>query len=190
MSLQGWQETLVSLQVDGPALNTSTTATSLLGTATGVSSASKFTIPANYWAIGRVMQASARGRISNIVTSPGTLTLDIRFGSTVVWNGGAFSLNATAKTNVSWALDVMLTCRAVGASTSANLIGIGTFTSESVVGAAAGTAVTVSLPASAPAVGTGFDSTVSQVVDLFGTFSVSNASNSIQVHQFLLESLN
>jgi hypothetical protein len=68
-------------------------------------------------------------------------------------------------------------------------MGIGRFTSESVVGSAAGTALTTMLPATAPVVGTGFDSTVTNVVDLFGTWSLSNA-NSIQVHKFTLTSLN
>jgi hypothetical protein len=39
------------------------------------------------------------------------------------------------------------------------------------------------LPNAAPAVGTGFDSTVDMVLDLFGTWSLNNA-NSIQVHQY------
>jgi hypothetical protein len=41
----------------------------------------------------------------------------------------------------------------------------------------------IGLPASAPAVGSNFDSAASQVVDMFGTWSLNNA-NSIQVHQF------
>lgn len=185
MSLQTWQETLVTAQVDGTALNTSTTATSI------IPAAAKFTLPANFFAIGKMLRVSARGRISNIVTTPGTLTLDVRFGTTtVVFNGGAVSLNTTAKTNVTWSFEALLTCRAIGASTSANLMGIGTLTSESVVGAAAGTALTALLPASAPAVGTGFDSTAAQAIDLYATFSISNASNSIQVHEYAVESLN
>ncbi|HYS41457.1 MAG TPA: hypothetical protein VEO01_38065, partial [Pseudonocardiaceae bacterium] len=68
--------------------------------------------------------------------------------------------------------------------TSANLLGQATFTSESVVGSAAGTALCASLPASAPPVGTGFDSTVNQQVDMFAKFSIANAGNSIQCHQY------
>ncbi len=184
MSLQTWQETLVSAQVDGTALNTSTTPTSILP------AASKLTLPANYFAIGRVLRLTAMGRMSNIVTTPGTLTLDVRFGSTVVFNGGAFSLNAVAKTNVGWRLVALLTCRAIGSGSTANLLGQGDFTSESVVGSAAGVANDVLLPATAPAVGTGFDSTAAQVVDLFAAFSISNAANSIQLHQYILESVN
>jgi hypothetical protein len=184
VSLQTWGETLISAQVDGTALNTSTTATSILPPA------AKFTLPANFYSIGKVLRVVARGRISNIVTSPGTITLDVRHGSAVVFNGGAVSMNTTAKTNVSWTLEALLTCRSIGSTTTATLLGMGTFTSESVVGAGSGTTLTASLPASAPAVGTGFDSTASQQVDLFAAFSVSNAANSIQLHHYTLEALN
>lgn len=192
-SRQTWQETLAALQVDGPAL-TGTAAASLLGTATNASAAAKFTLPANFFGpdgVGKVLRVALKGRISNIVTTPGTLTIDVRMGPTsniIVFNGGAFSLNVVAKTNVTFICDILLTCRAVGPGTLANLMGIGQFQSESVVGAAAGTTVAANLPASAPAVGTGFDSTVAMVVDVFGTFSLTG--NSLTVHEYTLESLN
>lgn len=184
MSLQTWTETLISAQGDGTALASSTTATSILP------AAAKYTLPANFHAIGRMLRITATGRVSNIVTTPGTLTLDVRFGSVVVFNGAAMALNTTAKTNVSWKSTILLTCRSIGASTTATMFGQGEWTSESAVGAASGVANTMSIPASAPAVGTGFDSTVSQVVDLFATWSISNAGNSIQVHQYTLEAMN
>jgi hypothetical protein len=184
VSLQGWSETLISSQVDGAALGTSTTPTSLLP------GAAKFQLPANFFQIGRQLRLTAMGRVSNIVTTPGTLTLDVRFGAVVVFNGAAMPLNTTAKTNVSWRMEALLTCRAIGSSTTANLFGFGNFTSESVSGAIAGTANDVLMPASAPAVGTGFDSTSAQVVDLFGTWSISNAGNTITLHSYALESIN
>ena len=172
----------MAAQVDGSALANSTTPTSILP------AAAKLVLPANFFQIGRALWLKATGRISNIVTTPGTLTLDVRFGSTVVANGGAVSLNTTAKTNVTWDLEWLLTCRAIGVS--ANLMHSGLWTSESVVGAAAGVANSASLPASAPAVGSNFDAGASQAVDLFATFSIANAGNSIQLHQYVLESLN
>lgn len=184
MSLQTWQETLITAQVDGTALTASTTATSILPPA------AKYTLPTNFFSVGKMIQIMAYGRMSNIVTTPGTLTLDVRFGaSTVMLPGGAMALNTTAKTNVSWRLEAILTCRTIGNASVATLFGMGEFTSESVVGSAAGVANSIMLPATAPAVGTGFDSTATQVVDLFATWSLSNA-NSIQVHEYALESLN
>jgi hypothetical protein len=191
MSVNSWQETIISAQVDGVALTNSTTPTSILGgTGTGASQA-KVTLPANYFATGKILRVTAAGRISTLVTSPGTLTLDIRFGAVVVANGGTMVLSTTAKTNVAWYLQWLLTCRAIGSGTVANLMHQGFWTSEA-AGATtvAGEAKTILLPQSAPAVGTGFDSTASQSVDLFGTWSVANASNSIQTHQFMIESMN
>lgn len=169
----------IAASVAGTPLSNSNTATSVLP------AAAKAVLPGGYWTVGKALRLTAKGILSNIVTTPGTLTLEVRFGSTVVWSSGAVSLNAAAKTNVSFTLDLLLTCRAVGAS--ANLIGVGTLTSESVVGAAAGTGLPASLPASAPAVGNNFDSTVAQTLDLFGTFSIANAGNAMQVLEFSLE---
>jgi hypothetical protein len=186
MPSQAWEQALVTAQGDGAALTNTTTATSLLP------AQSKLVLPANFFAtVGSALRVRATGRISTLVTSPGTLTLDLRFGSTVVANGGTMNLNVTAQTNASWWLDMLLTARAVGAS--ANLMFMGQFTSRGIVGsgtAAAGSAGQVLLPDTAPAVGSNFDSTATQTVDLFATWSVANASNSITLHQFILESLN
>lgn len=184
MSLQTWGETLTSAQVDGTALGNSTTRTSILPPA------ARFTLPANFFAIGKVLRLNAWGRVSNIVTTPGTLLLDVAFGSTVVFSGGAMALNTTAKTNVSWRMIAMLTCRSIGNGTVATMLGLGDWCSESAVGSAAGVANDIMMPASAPAVGTGFDSTVANVVDVFGTWSIANAGNTIQLHEYSLEAMN
>lgn len=184
MPRQDYVGTLIACQVSGTALNTSISATSI------IPGAAKYTLETNFWDIGRALRITASGRMSNIATSPGTFTPDVRMGGAIVFNGGAVSLNAVAKTNVGWWLDVLLTCQAIGTGTSTTLLGQGKFISESVVGAASGTTITASLPAFAPAVGAGVDCTAALAVDLFGTFSVSNANNSVQVHQYVLESLN
>lgn len=184
--MQGYVGPLINAQVDGAALSNTTTATSLLP------GAAKYTIGANYIdVIGKAFRIRAHGRISTVVTTPGTLTLDVRFGAVVVANGGAMTLSTTAKTNVAWELDWLLTARAIGAGTSANMMHQGRFTSEA-AGATttAGEAKSIMLPQSAPAVGTGFNSTAAFAVDLFAAWSVANASNSITLHGFLLESLN
>jgi hypothetical protein len=186
---KGWQETLITSQVDGSALASSTTRTSLLP------GAAKLTLPPNFFdVIGKKIRVKASGRISTVVTTPGTLTLDIAFGSVVVATTQAFALNVTAQTNQTWDLEWDLTCRAIGSSTAANMMHTGKWISRASLNApAVGTTTgigTVLIPETAPAVGTGFDSTASQVVDLFGTWSVSNAANSILVHQYELISLN
>jgi hypothetical protein len=185
---QGYIATLLNSIGDGAALTASTTATSLLPVI------AKPTLPANYLFAGKMFRVRATGRISTLVTAPGTLTLDLRLGSVNVFSSGAMTLNTTAQTNTPWIYDAIMTVRAVGATTTANILGQGLWTSHAVIGASAiGTAGAASqiMPYNAaPAVGTGFDSTAAQLVDLFGTWSVNNAANSITCHQFLLEDLN
>lgn len=192
MPSQSWNQALVAAQVDGTALVSSTTPTSLLP------GQGKFTLPANFFeTIGKSMRVLARGRISTVVTTPGTLTLDFRLGTIaspiVVFNGGAMNLNTTAQVNATWMLEAILTARSVGSGTAATLMGIGSFTSRAIIGSAvvaAGGVTSTPLPDTAPAVGTGFDSTITNVMDFFAAWSISNAANSIQLHQFLVESMN
>lgn len=192
MSMQTWMESLIAAQADGSAVANTTTATSLLP------AAATLALPSNFFAyIGKSMKVTAKGRISTVVTTPGTLTLDIRLGTLaspiVVFNGGAMALNVTAQTNATWEFECELTARALGASTSANLMGTGKFCSRALIGSpavASGSPGVALLPDTAPAVGTGFDSTVTNILQMFATWSVANASNSIQLHQFRVESVN
>jgi hypothetical protein len=192
MSLQTWQETLIAASTDGPSRSTFTTAVSMLPPE------SRYTIPANFFVPGKSLRIRATGRVSNVVTAQPTFTVDFRLGPTsniVVWNGGAMLTSTTVHTTVPWMLEVMLTCRAIGAGTSATLFGVGTLESRAFVdsGATADAASghsTLVLPETTPAVGTGFDSTVANVADMFVACSVSNAANLWQCHQYVLESLN
>lgn len=184
MSLQSFQETLVSAQGDGSAL-TAAAAASLLP------SHALFTLPSNFFnSVGKALRIRATGRISCAVTTPGTARFSVRLGATTVFDGLAQPLNIVAKTNVGWDLDLLLTCRAIGSS--ANLIGQGKWTSEAVVGSplpsAGGSGVHVLPYNAAPAVGSNFDSTASQLLDLYFTQTV--ATGSITLHQYILEALN
>jgi len=185
MPLQTWQETLVQAQSDGTAVTGTAEGSLLPGQA-------KFTLPANFLDyVGKTLRIRASGRISNIVTTPGTLTLRVKFGSIIVATSSAMQLNAVAKTNVTWWLEWALTARTIGATTTATFMHTGVWTSESVVGSAVpgtGGSGSLLIPASAPAVGTGFDSTVANAIDLAAIFSLTG--NSIQLHQYALESIN
>lgn len=184
MSSASFMETLVTSQVDGTALNTSTAATSI------IPPAAKITLPTNFFQIGKQLRIRVAGRISNIVTTPGTFTIDVRLGAVIVATSPAFALNIVAKTNVLFEAEFDLICRAIGNGTNANLMYTGRFSSESLLGAVANQMLVSGIPLSAPAVGTGFDSTAAQTVDIFGTWSVSNAANSVQVHTYSLIACN
>jgi hypothetical protein len=191
MSNNTWQETLINSQVDGPTLANSASAASLL------QGAQKLVLPSGFFsAPGKALRIKGAGRLSNIVTTPGTLTLDVRLNTTpiVVFNGGAMQLSTTAHTTLPIFFEILLTCRAIGSGTAANLMGQGVATSQclalTAVADSATTPATLLMPNTTPAVGTGFDSSIANVLDLFGTFSIANAGNGITLHQFTVESLN
>jgi hypothetical protein len=181
-----WVGTLAAMDTDGAPLTASTTATSILhGSGRAYIDPKQFTQ-------GTTLQLNASGRVSTVVTTPGTLTFGFRLGPTsniIAFTSQALALVTVATTNVSWWLTMMLTVRIGGSGTTANLIGIGRFESEINSSGAAGNPTTRLLPASAPAVGTGFDSTVAQVGDLYATWSINNA-NTITCHEYTLEQLN
>jgi len=183
--MHGFNQLLSVAAVDGAALTNTTTETTLLP------AAAKIALLKNFFdRTGKKLIVRAAGRISTLVTSPGTLTFRTKFGSIAVFNGGAVNLNVTAQTNASWQLVIELVVRTLGDVTSANLIGVGRWTTRAIVGgpaAASGGVESVILPDTAPAVGTGFDSTAEQVVDLTAQWSVANAANSITLHQYSLE---
>ncbi len=188
MSLASFQETLTLASADGSALSNSNSATSLLP------ATAKLTLPAGLLnSIGRAIRVTAHGRLSTVVTTPGTFTFDLRFGSTAVMTSGALPLNIVAKTNVPWFYQMYGTLRTAGSS--ANFMPGGFWLSEA--------ALNVAVPSTgpgpggntlpyntAPVVGSNFDSMASQAIDFYGTFSVANAANSITLHQFLFELLN
>jgi hypothetical protein len=187
MSLQSWQETLVSAQGDGAQILDSSTAVSI------IPPAAKITLPNNWFQIGRSLRLTLAGRLSNVITTPGTLTLDFRLLAVIAFTTQAIPLNIVAKVGLPWFMQVILTCRSIGASTSAALMAQGFFCSEGYVGAplpAVGGAGMVLVPNTAPAVGTGFDSTAANTVDIFGKFSVTTDPTALTLHQYLLEALN
>jgi hypothetical protein len=189
--LQGYQGTLATLQADGPSV-TGTTATSLLGAATNVSAQARYTYATNQFYIGKTLRLSGVCRTSNIVTTPGTLTLDVRMGTTVIFNGGAMQLSTTAHTNLPLFFQILLTCRAVGPGTLTTFMGQGFAVSQclslTAVADSTTTPATLLMPNTTPTVGTGIDNTASQAVDMFATFSLTG--NQTTLTTYVLEDLN
>jgi hypothetical protein len=181
----GW-ETLVTAQGDGTALTAAAAASCIPASA-------KFVLPANFFKwVGQQLIVEAWGRISCAVTTPGTGRYDLRFGAggTVVADSLAMNLNVVAKTNVSWYLKMLLTCRAIGPA--ANLHQGILWASEAGIASplptVGGSAQFLNPYNSAPVVGANFDSTAAQIVDLFFTQTV--ATGSMTLHQYSLISPN
>jgi hypothetical protein len=182
MSL-GYRKTLVSAQGDGPTLTAAAAATCLPGQAKVLIPGGTFDAP------GKLLHIKASGRISSVITTPGTARFDVRLGGTVLFDSLAILLDTVAAhTTVGWMLDIFMTLRTSG--TSATFFGQGTWTCEDILGVPA-TAPKGVLSAilpwnSAPAVsGNTFDATASQTLDLFFTQTV--ATGSLTVHQYMAE---
>lgn len=178
-------QVIASSYTDGPAL-VAAAAASMLPTYVPT------TLPAGYWQIGRIWRLRASGRISCAVTTPGTARFDLRLGGIVVFDSLAMPLNIIAKVNVQWDLDVLLTCRAVGSGTLANLMGLGRWNSEA--------SINTPLPSvgpgpggqmipynTAPVVGAGFNSQSALTLDMFFTQTVATGSQTC--HQMVLEQM-
>ena len=184
-----WIEMLSSAKVAGPSLASFTTAV------TAIPSPARRTIPADDWDEGKILLVKAAGRISNVVTAQPSFTFQIMLGTVAVpiiaWTSGALVCSTTAHTTVPWFLEVMLTCRSLGSGTSGTLMGQGTVESRAFIDSTAvadsvQTHSTLLVPETTPAVGTGFDTNIANVVDFFIACSVSNAANLIQVEQYAL----
>lgn len=153
------------------------------------------TLPPNYWAPGKAIRVTIRGGLSNIVTTPGTVVFQVMMGSIAAWSSGNVQLNATAHTLLPFTLVIDLRCDTIGNGTVAKLLGMGqlsgvhfTKTAAQVDGVNSETVINV--PVTAPAVGTGFDSTIQNVLDFFAGFSISNAGNGVQVQFYMVEEYN
>lgn len=182
MSSHGFRERILEVREDGTALASSTTQTTLLP-----ASALEATLGAGFLKVPKAIVFEFSGRISTLVTTPGTLALALRLGSVDVLASGAMTLNTTAQTNVHWTLKGEIVCRATGLTTVTTFMPKGCeWKSHAVIGSPAPTAGGAGahlLPYNAaPAVGSGLDFSVSQLLNLLATWSVNSASNSIQLH--------
>lgn len=177
-------QVIASSYTDGPALTAAAAASC-------VPTYFPTTLPAGYWQIGRIWRVTLTGRVSVAVTTPGTLRWDVRLGGVVAADTLAVLGNIVAKTNVNFFLTGILTCRAVGSGTSANIMNQWMLMTEAIINTAVpttGPGGGYALPwNTAPVVGTGFNSQSALTLDVFFTQTV--ATGSMTVHQAIIEQL-
>lgn len=167
-------QVLQTQKAAGTLFNTYTTAKSVLNPT------ELLTLPANYLTLGSKLSVEVYGAISNVVTSAPTFTFQLMIGSVVAWSSGAITTNTTANTLLPFTLKGNLRVDSVGSGTSAKLIGGLNFNCAAM--ASGSTAIVV--PVTSPAVGTGFDSTIANIVDFWVGISASNAGNGVQIYDF------
>jgi hypothetical protein len=189
MSLQTWQETIASQIAAGTLLNTYTTAKSVINPAALV------TLPPNYLTLGKQFRIKASGGISNIVTAQPTFTFQVMMGSIVVHTSGAILTTTTAHAVIPFDYEVIMRVDSLGSGTAAKFLAQGWLRGIMFVisGAVADPTLGAGLipcPNTAPAVGTGFDSTIANILDFWVGISVSSVSNGIQIYQYTVEAMN
>jgi hypothetical protein len=171
---------------DGPTIT-------LLGAVTCLPVTGRYTFPPNSIKDGTVIKITAQGRISCVVTTPGTARLDVRLNNLVIVDTGPLALNVIAKVTLPWWFDCLITCRASGPVGTASFFGFGKLLSEAIIGsplANAGGAGTLISAVSggaetAPAPTLLSDTTVSNPLEMFFTQTVSTGS--FTVHNYLAE---
>jgi hypothetical protein len=192
MPQQGWNQLVVAQRAAGTLFNTYTTAKTV------INQQDLYSFPPNFFQIGQKLRVTAHMAISNIVTTPGTVTFQVMLGTIVVWTSGAVQLNATAHTLLPAKLVVDLTCQLANTGVGgvvAQLMGQGVLTGVMFTKTAgqtdgANTETVINVPVTAPALGTAFDGTISQILDFWVGFSISNSGNGVKVVQYDVEVLN
>jgi hypothetical protein len=181
---QIWIETVATSEVDGPTLVAAAAASML-------PAAAKYTFPADTFDVGKILRITASGRVSTVITTPGSIRFDVRLSNNIVFDSLALVLDGTAAyVNVGWYLELLLTCQSSGLFT-AQFWGAGKFCCTNLAGqppTPPNGALSSPLPATSPGLGGTFDSTIPNQLDLFFTQTV--ATGSFTMHQFAVELTN
>lgn len=180
-----FRQTLAQQTASGTLFNTFTTAKSVINPTELV------TLPPNFLRVGSVLEIDALLGLSNIVTTPGTFAVQIMLGSVIALTSGNVQLSTTANTLSTVEVKVKVRVDAVGVSPNAKLIGRMKLTGlnpqlGSGVANPTVTDSTIIVPTT-PADGTGFDSTLSEILDFWVGFSSSQAGNGVQVFDYTVE---
>lgn len=182
MSLQTWQEALQVSIADATQISNTVSETVMVP---------DFNLPAKFWYPGRTLRVTLAGVMSNVVTTPGTLTLRARLGGvggTALAASAAIALNTTARTNASIWMQFLITCRTNGFSATAGSLmtqgwaNLGS--SASVVGR------TDMIPDTGNAVVSSLDLVSATILSLTAQFSVATNPTNLTIKNAVYESLN
>lgn len=188
----GYSQLLKCQHRGGTLFNTYTTAKSV------INAQAVATIPSGgFLQIGDQLRFTIAGAISNIITTPGLMNFQVKMGPTaniVVFDTGNIQLNATAHTTLPFWLDILLRLDSEGSGTAAQFMGQA-FANGIMFTRTAGQTddaqgmQSILAPATLPTLGTGFDSTIANLLDLWAGFTISNAGNGVQIQQYMVELL-
>lgn len=143
---------------------------------------------------GAAFNIRCRFDVSNVVTTPGTLTLRIRWGGvagTVVASTGAITLSSTARATYAGRLDADLVFRSVGSAGSVFCMGdvILNDVPAGTDSAPQGVYTMGSAGANVPAAVAAIDTTTAKALSVTAQFSVNTADTQLTNHIRILRSL-
>jgi len=189
---QGYNQTIACIRKQGTLYNTYTTAKSMLTSATAVEGVADaaITLPPGFFYPEKKIKIRFVAGVSNRVTGPDTFTINVMVGAVIAFTTGAITLTTTAHTTIPLWGEIDLTCDTAGNGTLAKLRGQARLSGQMIQqgGTAGADSATLSntilMPNTAPAVGTGFDATTTNVLDFHVAQSVSNAGNGFQLWEY------
>lgn len=158
--------TLFTQTADKAVTNT-VTETSIVGTGTG-----SLTLPASFFVVGRTMKLIMSGVYSTVAVTGDTVTIKVKYGSTVIATVATTSLLAGAS-SLYWESELLITCRSTGASGTVMTSGAVRYQ----ITTAGGVAQDILNNGAAT---TTIDTTASSLFDITVTHSAANASNSVK----------
>lgn len=132
--------------------------------------------------------------ISNVVTTPGTVTFRVRWGGvagTVLANSGAISMDTTARANFSGRLRATLVVRSIGSAGSMfcmGLVNLGNVPAGA-AGDPQGAYFMGSAGENVPAVVGSLDTTTAKALSVTAQFSVSTATTQLTNHIRILKAI-
>lgn len=187
----GYIQCLKTQHAAGTLLNTYTTAKSV------INAQAQLIIPGGFIQLGDMLHIRASGGISNVVTAQPTFTFQAEMGpatpaTIAVHASQACLTTTTAHTLIPFEYDLWMRLDSEGSGTAAKFLSQGhlsgiMFPISGAVGDPTASIGDLMAPATAPAVGTGYDSTVANYLDFFVGISVSNAGNGIQIYQYSVD---
>lgn len=153
------------------------TETTMIGTGVGT-----LTLPANFFVAGKTIRIKMSGVYSTVAITGDTITIKVKYGSTVITTKATSSL-LTGATNLSWWGEIMITCRTTGSSGTVQSAGSVRYQITTVGGIAEdelnnGAATTT------------INTTTSNALDVTVTHGAANASNTIKSLVTAVEILN
>lgn len=157
---------VIFTQTAGKTVANTITETSIVGTGSGYG----LTLPSNFWVVGKTIRITMCGVYSTVVVTGDTVTVKIKYGSTVLSSKATTAL-VTGGTNLAWEAEVLVTCRSTG-STGTVQVG-GGITYQIASAAAVYDEINNGVATST------LNTTTSNLLDVTVTHSAADASNTV-----------